>query len=167
MFTWGAQCALQYVSSRSFMWQFINCGGPRATRTLQMLSQGWQPRCNNNLFNLNRLHILNPTFSKIFAVKSLKIKRRSILFWWKIEPLPYQGSVRWRATQWERWGILSKTLLFTFYLNLCSKFFDNLISMKNRASALSRLCQVKGYSVGALGNTKQKVSKPPISLIWL
>ena len=134
MFTWGAQCALQYVSSRSFMWQFINCGGPRATRTLQMLSQGWQPRCNNNLFNLNRLHILNPTFSKIFAVKSLKIKRRSILFWWKIEPLPYQGSVRWRATQWERWGILNRRW-----------FVEHLFARREHLD-------------------KQKLSHPPLSL---
>ena len=36
--------------------------------------------------------------------------------------------------------------------------------MKNPASSLSRLCQVKGYSVGALGNTKQKVS---FSSLWL
>ena len=34
----------------------------------------------------------------------------------------------------------------------------------NPASPLSRLCQVKGYSVGALGNTKQKVS---LSSLWL
>ena len=144
MFTWGAQCALQYVSPRCFMWQFINCGGPRATRILQMLSQGWQPRCNNNLFNLNRLHILNPTFSKIFAVKSLKIKRRSILFWWKIEPLPYQGSTRWRATQWELWGILSRRWVSHPFLS-----FGFNIRVGN---SLVRFQQ----------NTKQKVSRPSL-----